>query len=481
MTDTPPNGADLRQLQVSLSALCARVFDRPGEAEGLARLTAGANMETWSFDFGTEQLILRRLPAGAGDGCADEDEGALLSELEIEQEAAIVAAAGAAGVSTPEVLAVLSDEDGLGRGFVMRRISGETLPKRIQKKEEFARARDKFVADCAHELACIQGTPVEGVIAELPILGPAGRVKSLRGELDAAGAASVMLEGAHTWLRANTPSEVAPPRLVHGDFRLGNLMVGEDGVRSVLDWELAHLGDPAEDLAYVCVPSWRFANYDKPVGGIGEIGDFLAAYKRECGIDIEQERLRFWIIARTLWWGIGCLSMIGFWRSGADRSLERTVIGRRVSEVELDLLLLMEGDRPDPRAAVDWRPPVPTRPRGPTAHSELSVAIREWIEADVAPVAKGRDQFQARVAMNALGMLERRLSFADSFEAARRERLEALGLSKDALLKRACTDGLDLADPDLLRHLRLCTLEGLFIDQPNYPGLEFARRKWAAQ
>ena len=72
-----------------------------------------------------------------------------------------------------------------------------------------------------------------------------------------------------------------PPRepvTVHGDLRLGNLIVGEHGLNAVIDWELVHAGDPAEDLGWLCVKAWRFGA-PGPAAGLGTREELLAAYR----------------------------------------------------------------------------------------------------------------------------------------------------------------------------------------------------------
>jgi aminoglycoside phosphotransferase (APT) family kinase protein len=149
-----------------------------------------------------------------------------------------------------------------------------------------------------------------------------------------------VFELALQWLRAHLPAD--PPRLtlVHGDFRNGNLVVGEDGLRAVLDWEMAHLGDPMEDLGWICVNSWRFGRSALPVGGFGTREDLFAGYV-EAGGELHAERVQFWEVFGTLKWGVICESMGHAYLSGAERNVERAAIGRRASEAEIDLLWLL--------------------------------------------------------------------------------------------------------------------------------------------
>lgn len=164
-----------------------------------------------------------------------------------------------------------------------------------------------------------------------------------------------MFELAASWLAEHAPVTPAELTLVHGDFRNGNLLVdAERGLTAVLDWELAHVGDPASDLGWLCVNSWRFGERDRVVGGFGDVDDLLAGYRSGGGREIEPQRLRWWQVMGTLKWGVICESMVQTWLCGEDEALERAAIGRRASEAEIDLLDLIApqaAPRPAPRRA----------------------------------------------------------------------------------------------------------------------------------
>jgi aminoglycoside phosphotransferase (APT) family kinase protein len=132
------------------------------------------------------------------------------------------------------------------------------------------------------------------------------------------------------------------PVLVHGDFRMGNIVVAETGLRAVLDWEISHWGDPMEDLGWLCVRSWRFGNIDLPVGGFGGREALFTAYE-QAGGQVDPERVRYWEIFGSLKWGVMCATMAATFLSGADRSVDRGTIARRSSEAELDLLYMLSG------------------------------------------------------------------------------------------------------------------------------------------
>jgi aminoglycoside phosphotransferase (APT) family kinase protein len=143
-------------------------------------------------------------------------------------------------------------------------------------------------------------------------------------------------------LHDHAPDAPVTPRLVHGDYRMGNLIVGSQGLKAVLDWELSHIGDPMQDLAWLCIPPWRFGRIDAPAGGLGGREDLFAAYEAASGERVDRDRVHYWEIFGSLKWGLMCSGMLEWFRSGRDRSVERAMIARRASESELDLLRILE-------------------------------------------------------------------------------------------------------------------------------------------
>jgi aminoglycoside phosphotransferase (APT) family kinase protein len=438
-----------------LTAVLARIA--PGRLARLARLSGGANMESWSIDWaddkGSSGYILRRAP------CAEWMAG---RPFGLDSEAALIRAARAHGVLAPEVIAELAPADGLGEGYLMVRVEAEVSPATI-----LAAPAVTLIDDIARELARIHALPLAAIPATIPHMDTAAALTELKAAFIGYGGDRPILAAAFHWLEQHLP-EPAPPALVHGDLRLGNIMATPAGLAAVLDWELAHIGDRHEDLAYGCMTVWRFGAIDRPAFGLAGLARYVAAYQAAGGGPVDPARFRFWLIYRTLWWALGCLKMGAIWRSGIDASLERAVIARRTAEQELDLLMLLEEDLPDTlrRPGLDPGPPLSTpAPVGETTASELLAAIADWLTTDIKAHAQGRDKFMAAVGINALGIVQRELAAP----VAATDKALA-----DALLSGAQT----LATPGTLARLRILALAKLANDVPKYPALAKARALW---
>ena len=423
-----------------------------GEVAALERLSGGANMESWAFAYGGQGYVLRRAPS---------PEVMVGRPLDHAGEAAVIRAAYAAGVIAPEVVAELSPDDGIGSGFVMRRLTGTAVPESALGEGGAALLRDLGTA-----LAAIHRID-PATMTMAPRLDPAAGVEGLAAQFAQHGGDRPIVALGLAWLRANLSPPIAP-RLLHGDFRIGNLMTEGGRLTGVLDWELAHLGDYHEDLAFGCMAVWRFGRLDAPGFGLGSLDALFAAYQAAGGASVDRARFRFWLVYRTVWWALGCLGMGQMWRNGADRSLERVVVARRAAEQELDLLLLLgdeapqaERERPLPAAE-----PAAPREAGEPSAAEIVTAVGEWL-ATVKDRFAGRERFEHAVARNALGIVAR--------ELAARPCAEDRALADDLLEGRA-----SFATPGLLARLRSSALTKLAADQPKYPSLALARDKWQA-
>jgi aminoglycoside phosphotransferase (APT) family kinase protein len=288
------------------------------EIRDVERLTGGASRETWSFDALIDDawrpLVLRRDRAGR-------------SPLTVEA----LAFEAAAGVGVPEPEIIARDDAFL----IMERVEGETIARRILRDERFAAVRPRLAEQCGEILARIHSIPADAI----PDLDAHDPLADTTAMIHAFEDPSPALELGLAWLERNRP-EPQEQVVLHGDFRLGNLIIGEDGVRAVLDWELVHRGDPIQDLGYLCVRAWRFGG-SHPVGGFGTYDDLFRGYERVSGRAVDPDRVRWWEVFGTVWWGGAC--MLQAWRhlSGSERSVELAAIGRRVWEQEYDVLLAL--------------------------------------------------------------------------------------------------------------------------------------------
>ena len=330
VTKPSPDG----DFEHALSSVAGRIDVGASGICGLRRLSGGASQELWRFDLVEGEkntpVILRRAPGG--DRVSETAVG-------LEVEAALIQAAAKVGVPVPPIRYVLKPQDGVGRGFVMGFVEGEALGGRIVKGEAFAAIRPALARQCGEILARIH-TLDPTAFPSLRRSTPESLVTQWFEAYRATAWPRPVFELAFRWLRARCPPAPPTPRLVHGDFRNGNLMFGPDGVRAVLDWELAHVGDPMEDLGWICTNSWRFGAVEKTVGGFGDLDDLFAGYEAAGGAPVDQAAARWWEVLGSLKWGVMCSGMSNAFRS-VDPSVERAVIARRTSETEIDLMRLL--------------------------------------------------------------------------------------------------------------------------------------------
>jgi aminoglycoside phosphotransferase (APT) family kinase protein len=331
----------------TLTPLLERETGAQVTLENVRSMTGGATREAWSLDAAVTragrsehlELVLLIFRPGTQRAFTARDEFRLL------------AATRAAGAPVPRPMFVGETE--FGRPFyLMERLAGETIGRRLVRDERFAAARRVLPAQLAAALAAIHRVPLDASsgtdsLEFLPRPTPGEPV--VASELDRLEELYRQItvephpafEIAFRWLRGRMPStgEVA---LVHGDFRIGNVMVGEEGLRAVLDWELAHVGDPFEDLGWLCVRSWRFGVDHLPLGGIGQREELFEAYARASGRVVDPGVVRFWEVYGNLRWGVFTLVQVRSFLEGLSTSVELASIGRRTAETEWELLNLIE-------------------------------------------------------------------------------------------------------------------------------------------
>ena len=325
------------EIESALNRLAPKLGGQPGDIGNVRRLSGGASQETWAFELAsggaTRRYILRRAPNGLSEARSN-------AGLTLAGEAALIQAAGASGVPIPPVAYVCEETDGLGEAFIMDFVDGETIARKLLREARYGAARSRLPADCGRALAGIHGIALDH-LPPLETTDAAGQLDRYEELYRGYNIPRPVFDLAFQVLRTSLPEPLGPV-LVHGDFRLGNLMVDETGLAAVLDWELAHIGDPREDLGWLCVNSWRFGQTEHRAGGFGALEAVLEAYAAAGGNAFAPSDIDWWEMLGSLKWGIMCLTMYDIFRSGSDPSVERAAIGRRVSETEVDLVALME-------------------------------------------------------------------------------------------------------------------------------------------
>jgi len=315
----------IAEMREALQPALSQALGREVEISEPILLAGGASKEAWSVDAGDERLLVRRAA------------GSVIHRhtLSLEDEFAVLQAAYEAGVKAPRPHAYIPDLAGR-EAFVMERLEGDTIGRRIVQKDELARARAALPVQMAEELAKIHAIPA----ARVSFL-PEANLDRMVEELDEVGEPHPAIELGLWWLRENRPPR-RDPVVVHGDYRIGNLVVGEEGLVGVLDWEFAHLDDPVRDLAFALVRAWRFGVPEKRLGGVGPVEPYLERYNELTGFDVQPDELDYWELAGNVGWAIGCLTQMQRHLTGRDRSVEFATLGRLGAEVEYEICNLLE-------------------------------------------------------------------------------------------------------------------------------------------
>jgi aminoglycoside phosphotransferase (APT) family kinase protein len=454
------------------------------KASGLASVLASRLRALW----GAEAVVtdVRPLPGGASRESWDirvrtagdtERRFVLLRELgdrsrypdkNVAVEAAAMTAARLAGVPVAEVYDC--GEGTLGQAYLlMEHLDGETIPRRLLRDEAYAAVRPGLAGRLGEVLARIHRVNPDSI----PGLRRVDALGEVTGLYQGFAEPRPALEMGLRWLAGHRPAPVADT-LVHGDFRTGNLMVGQDGLRGVLDWELAHRGDPRQDLGWLCTKAWRFGSAS-PVGGFGARADLMAGYAAGGGTPPDEETQRWWELYGTVRWALLCRRQAERYLAEDEPSIELAVLGRRVCEQEYDILLALGHAAPlsvtDPLNSHEDNATAPhDRPSGP----ELLRAVREFLTTEVG-LGDGTDprlRFHARVAANALRIAEREAMLATAHAQRHRTRLAALDCEDDAELCAKIRDGsLDHRFDEVVKAVRAAIVDKLTVANPGHLAL----------
>ena len=303
-----------------------------GKVSNLEPLTGGASKEIWKFEVSnakqSTKMILRR-----GSGI----EGPLA--IKTADEARIQKEVIKVGAPVPIILAVSKNEEELGDSYIMHFVEGESIARKILRDKEYKKALPILAYQCGEAIAKIHNVDVNN-FSFLPKKPAEDQLEDLYSTYQSFEQPSPVFEYAYLWLKEQDFGNFQES-LVHGDFRLGNIIVNAEGLQSIIDWELAHIGNPLQDLGWVCGNSWRFGKNDKVVGGFGELEDLLEGYNSVSKLKVNKEMVRCWQVFGTFRWGVICLIQAYAHLNGTINSIEKAAIGRRVSETEIDIVDLL--------------------------------------------------------------------------------------------------------------------------------------------
>lgn len=317
---------DLSELTERLSTLLP---DRP-EVRVTGVASVGANRRTLFLELASDGATRKAVAQIAAPHTLD--------AANVANEIELLRAAEAAGVAVPHILAA---EPGSGT-VVSAHVDGESIPRKVLRRvEAVADLGPTLTADCGRALAATHRIPTDTLDGLPDMAAPGTYADQMEELLESLATPHPTFRLGVRWLRRNAIPAVDEPVVVHGDFRLGNFLATDEGVSAVLDWELVHLGDPMEDLAWLCLRTWRFGNDALEVGGFGSLDELRAAYEKAGGA-WREDAFAWWTVARTLWWGLGLARQAQAHIDGDATSIVLAASGRRVVELEYDLLRLME-------------------------------------------------------------------------------------------------------------------------------------------
>ena len=339
MTDTPT-------LHAALEAALAQAIGQPVEVRDLAMIVGGSSQETWRLDAlvgGGPQQILQRLIMRRPLGGSIYE-----SSLDLQREYAALSAAVATGVPSPQPFALLPDLLG-GPASLVERLDAESIGRKLVREPRWAEARTMLPAQMGAALAAIHRVDLvaHGLLGLLPAPAPGqtpaqARMAQIEAELDRIDEPHPALELCLRWLRRNEPPPPARLVLVHGDYRIGNILVHPaEGMVGVIDWEFTHIGDYAEDLTWGQIREWRFGVDQLKLGGIGQPAPFYTAYAQHGDLPVNKERTHYWEVMGNVWWAIGTLNQARRHLRGEERNIEFASLGRRAAEIELEALRLL--------------------------------------------------------------------------------------------------------------------------------------------
>ncbi|HYB92300.1 MAG TPA: phosphotransferase family protein [Candidatus Binataceae bacterium] len=289
-----------------------RKMTRAGDLRvtGLKRIAGGSSRETFSFDLEwtgeggpmMRPMIARRDPTGG------------LLKTERAREFRVLEAMHRAGLRVPEPLFLELDESVWDRPFfIMHRATGRVTQGALPATEPVA-LREKIANDFLDEMARLQSLDYRALglewLGDPADLAEPARIQAAHWqeiyERDRMGEHYPVLSAAFAWLRAN-PVTADRITIVHGDFRSGNYLYDDNGIVAMLDWEMAHLGDPMEDLGWASMMFW---GREELAGGMMEREAFYRLYESKTGHRVDRDRLFFYQVLGNAKMSVICLTGI---------------------------------------------------------------------------------------------------------------------------------------------------------------------------
>jgi len=369
-------------------------------------LPGGAIRENWGLDAefdgsrlaGRQRVVLRTdAPTG------------IPSSLSRIEEFAVLKAVHAAGVTIPEPLFACLDPSVLGKPFfVMRRVAGTAQGRQITTDPALEPALSEIAARLGHELARVQTIrPPRADLGFLPSVDAARHIAGFRAYLDGHPQPRAVLEWAIRWLETHIPEPLTPV-LCHRDFRTGNYMLDGAELTGILDWEFAGWGDPDEDIGWFCCKGWRFARLDREAGGIAARAPFYEAYESAAGRRLDPDRVRFWEVLANVRWAVIALQQSDRYLLGGARDLSTAIIGRRATECELELLMLLDPDGPGAeRVRAGATQALPTTMRDLPGGAALLALGRDLLLDELLPLVPPERHRELRLVATAMAIAER--------------------------------------------------------------------------
>jgi aminoglycoside phosphotransferase (APT) family kinase protein len=279
----------------------------------LLRIPGGASRETWMFKAVWHDAAGRQ----SGEMILRKDPPASLLETDREAEYAFYSTFAGSEVPVPHMRWLENDISHVGGAFfIMDRIPDIEAAPRLLLEPRYDAVRSKVADEMYRILGAIhrfdwRGAPAENwAKAVTPETCWSTELDHWEGVINANELSPQPIARAGIrWLRANPPPPAQRVSVVHGDYRIGNVLYAIDGsIRGVVDWEMAHFGDPLEDFAWSIMEDWQWARDGRP-GGVITLEEATHVYEAASGLKVDPAALHWWSV-------FSCVKAQGIWLTG---------------------------------------------------------------------------------------------------------------------------------------------------------------------